>query len=236
MKNILLLISFFTINFIISQTVTDFIEASDNLFKTYVKNGLVDYAAIKKDPAKLNAALAAGKDVKVSTSNENDFKAFWINAYNVGLISEVVKAYPVKTPLKIIGLFKSKKLEFGGKTITLDAIENKVLRGNFPKESRIHFALVCGGLGCPPIISEAYKPSTLDAQLNRQAKAALNDPNFVRVDGKKVKLSQIFNWYKGDFTQGGNSLIDYVNKFRKTPLTATKVSYYEYDWTLNDIN
>jgi hypothetical protein len=103
----------------------------------------------------------------------------------------------------------------------------------FKKEARFHFVLVCAGLGCPPIINEAYKPSTLEAQLQEQTEIALNNPNFVKVKGKKVQISQIFEWYKGDFTQDGTE-IEYINRYRKEAIPEkAKVSYYSYDWRLN---
>ena len=103
----------------------------------------------------------------------------------------------------------------------------------FKKEARFHFVLVCAGLGCPPLINKAYKPSSLEAQLQRQTEIALNNPDFIKVKGNKVQLSQIFEWYKGDFTQDGTE-IDYINKFRKEAISEkAKVSYYSYDWRLN---
>ena len=128
--------------------------------------------------------------------------------------------------------FDTTKYDIGGTSITLNDIENKKLRAKF-NEPRFHFVLVCGALGCPPIISEAYTPALLDKQLQRQTTIALNNPNFIKVKGKKVQLSQIFEWYKGDFTQNGTE-VDYINQFRKEAIPSkAKVSYYAYNWQLN---
>jgi len=41
-------------------------------------------------------------------------------------------------------------------------------------------------------------------------------------------------WYKGDFTQYGSE-VKYINKFRNDPIDeGAKVSYYPYDWSLNE--
>jgi hypothetical protein len=78
-------------------------------------------------------------------------------------------------------------------------------------------------------------PSTLDAQLEKQTKLALNDPTFIRVDKKRVGVSQIFEWYKGDFTQNGRSLVEFINTYKTEKLEdKTKISYYPYDWALNE--
>ncbi len=231
-------IAFFVLGTLFSsvkaQGTTEFFAKADTFFSTYVKGGRVDYQAIKSNPASLNTLLDLAKGITVSKSDAKNYQAFWINTYNLSVIKGIVENYPIKSPLDKAGFFDKTTYNVGGKNITLNDIENKLLRGNFPKEARFHFVLVCAGLGCPPIISNAYLPNTLDAQLEQQTVKALNNPNFIRVKGKKVQLSQLFEWYKGDFTQGGKSQIDYVNQYRKEKLDANaKVGYYAYDWTLN---
>ena len=69
--------------------------------------------------------------------------------------------------------------------------------------------------------------------MQEQTEIALNNPNFIKIKGNKVQLSQIFEWYKIDFVHDGSE-IDYINKFRKEPIPKNaKVSYYVYDWQLN---
>ena len=233
MKRITFLFALIISTTLFAQSPDTFIAEANSFFKANVRNGLVDYKAIKNNPEKLNKLIALGKEVRVTTSSPKTYQAFWINAYNVNVINGIVANYPTKSPLDIKGFFDKTTRDVGGKNITLNDIENKLLRAKFPKEARFHFALVCAGLGCPPIINEAYTPGSLEKQLQRQTVLALNNPKFVRVKGSKVQLSQIFEWYKGDFTQEGNE-IEYINKYRKEALPAkSKVSYYPYDWTLN---
>lgn len=236
MKNIIISLFLLVTYNVAAQSASDFITKADGFFKTYVKNGKVDYKAIKSNPASLNELTALAKTVTVSKSNAAEYQSFWINGYNVFVIKNVVENYPLKSPLDVSGFFDKIKQDIGGKQITLNDIENKLLRGNFPSEARFHFVLVCAGLGCPPIINKAYKPATLEAQLQKQAVTALNNSSFIQVNKNKVKISQIFEWYKGDFTKNGKSLVDYINGFRTEQLPENaKVSYYTYDWTLNEI-
>lgn len=235
MKKIITLLFIFSIQYGFSQNTRDFFTKADSFFKTYVSNGRVNYKNIKKDPSSLNELLDMAATIKVTTGNAKTYQAFYINAYNLAVIKGVVNKYPVKSPINIKGFFDKTTYLLGGKKTTLNDLENKILRKNFPEEARFHFVLVCAGLGCPPIITSAYKPSSLEEQLQRQAVKALNDPSFIKVKGKKVQLSQIFEWYKGDFTRNGSE-IDYVNKFRKEKIpTGAKVSYYPYNWNLNHI-
>jgi len=230
----LLLLSLQTIA---AQDLTKFFSKSDAFFNSYVKNGLVDYRAIKDNPNGLNEILELAEGLRVSKDDSKNYQAFWINAYNLHVIKGIVKNYPVKSPLDIDGFFDKTKRNIGGMQITLNDIENKLLRANFPNEARFHFVLVCAGLGCPPIINQAYLPGTLESQLQTQTELALNDPNFIRVKEDKVLLSQIFEWYTSDFTQGDTSLIDFVNRYRKEKLSPDlETGYYPYDWNLNTLN
>lgn len=220
-----------------AQDVKDFFSDTDSFLKSTVQNGRVDYVAIKKSPEKLNALVAAATEIRVEKTDAANYQAFWVNAYNILVINSVVNNYPLKSPLNVPGFFDKITHDVGGENITLNDIENKLLRANFPEEARFHFVLVCAGLGCPPIIPTAYMPNTLDAQLQKQTVKALNDDNFIRLKKKKVQISQIFEWYTGDFTQNGASLVDYINTYRTEKLPEdSKVSYYSYDWTLNAIN
>lgn len=236
-KNIsLVIVLFLTAAFAFAQSTSDFFSKSDAFFKANVKNGRVAYKAIKDNPTALNELLEMAKGISVSKDNANEYQAFWINGYNLLVIDGIVKNYPIKSPLDKPGFFDGHKNEIGGTKITLNDIENKLLRKNFPKEPRFHFVLVCGGLGCPPIISEAYTPAKLDSQLETQTKLAINDPNFIRVTKNKVKVSQIFEWYPGDFKQDGKKLVDFINQYKAEKLPEkAKVSYYQYDWTLNEV-
>jgi hypothetical protein len=231
-----ILASILLFQFSMAQNVSDFFSKADTFFAEYVKNGKVAYKTIKENPSSLNELVDLANSISVSKSDKNTYQAFWINGYNLSVIKGIVANYPIKSPLDKAGFFDKTKYDIGGKSITLNDIENKLLRGNFPKEARFHFVLVCAGLGCPPIISNAYLPNTLESQLQKQTEIALNNTSFIKVKGKKVQLSQLFEWYKGDFTQGGKSQIDYVNQYRKEKIdSGAKIGYYNYDWTLNDI-
>ncbi len=231
----LIVVLLFTVSLVSAQSTSEFFSKSDAFFKANVNNGRVDYKSIKENPKPLNDLLEMARAISVSKDQTAVYQSFWINGYNLLVIDGIVKNYPIKSPLDKPGFFDKTKNEIGGKSITLNDIENKLLRKNFPKEARFHFVLVCAGLGCPPIINEAYTPSKLEKQLERQTKLALNDPRFIQVNKNKVKISQIFEWYKVDFEHDGK-VTDFINKYKTAKLPEkVKVSYYPYDWTLNEL-
>lgn len=228
-----LVVFLFTVQLSAQDTAVFFTDANA-FFATHVSNGRVDYKAVRSDPSTLDDLLSQAAKIKVTTENKKTYQSFWINTYNLAVIKGVVSKYPVESPLKIGGFFDNKTYDVGGLKTTLNSIENKLLRAKFPSEARFHFVLVCAGLGCPPLIGEAYTPAKLETQLQQQTTIALNNPNFIKVKGNKVQISQIFEWYKEDFTRNGG-VIKYINSFRREAISSkAKVSYYSYDWTLND--
>ncbi len=230
-KYILILLAFIGTN-VQAQNLDTFFNQADAFFKANVKNGKVAYSSIHKNPDALNAVLDNAAKISVSESDAKNYQAFWINAYNLSVIKGIINNYPTKSPLDNSGFFDKTTYSLGGKTITLNDIEHKLLRPKF-KDPRFHFVLVCGAVGCPPLISKAYLPSTLDAQLEAQTKKAING-SFLRVKKNKVSASKIMEWYKEDFTMNGKTEIDFINTYRteKVPVKS-KISYFEYNWSLN---
>lgn len=216
------------------QDVNHFFAKADDFFKTFVKNGKVAYSEIHKNQSGLNELMNIAKTISVSKADAEVYQAFWINAYNLSVIKGIVDNYPTKSPLDNAGFFDKTTYNLAGKNITLNDIEHKLLRAQF-NDARFHFVLVCGAIGCPPLINKAYLPNTLDAQLETQTKKAING-NFIKVNAKKKRVlaSQIMEWYKEDFTMNGKTEIDFINQYRTEKLEGKyKLSYFQYDWRIN---
>ena len=217
-----------------SQNAYAFFDKANAFFKTNVSQGKVAYDKIYKNPASLNEILELARTITVSKNDKNIYQAFWINAYNLSVIKGIIDNYPTNSPLDNAGFFDKTTHALGGKNITLNDIEHKLLRAQF-NDARFHFVLVCGAVGCPPLINKAYLPNTLDNQLEAQTKLAING-SFIKINSKKkcVQVSQIMEWYKGDFTMNGTSEIDFINKYLAKKLEGKyKLSYFPYNWNLN---
>ncbi len=218
----------------ISQDIKLFFDKTDTFLKTYVSNGLVTYSKIHSKPEELLELLKMAEQISVTKDDAANYQAFWINAYNLGVIKGIVDNYAANSPLDVKGFFDKTKYSFSGKKITLNDIEHKLLRAQF-NDARFHFVLVCGAIGCPPLINMAYLPDTLDEQLEKQTKLALNG-TFLKVDSKRKRViaSQIMEWYKEDFTMNGSTEIDFINKYRTEKIESNfKLSYFPYDWRVN---
>ncbi len=225
---------FLSLNLSVFGQETTFFNAAEAVFSTYVSNGKVDYAAIKENPEKLNSALNSAKNMQVSIADPELYQAFWINAYNLAVIKGIVDKYPIASPMDVAGFFDVITYQLGGQKTTLNNIENAFLRAKFPKEARFHFVLVCAGLSCPPIINTAYRLETLESQLQKQTELSLNNPDFIKVKGDNVAVSMIFKWYKEDFERQ-EGVLTFINRFKNKKLPKNAIlSFYDYNWALNE--
>ncbi len=236
MKTFLITLFFLTTAVFGNAQPQEFYVSVNYIMRNYVNNGMVNYSALKADPTELNKIIELIKKTDLKSLNDEAFIAFVINAYNMLVIDNVVKNYPTQGPLKIKGFFTDKSFAIGSVVLSLDDLEKKILFGK-TKDSRLHFALSCAAVGCPPLNNTVYKPNMVYAQLKEQASLSINDKNFIKIDRtrKEVQLSQIFNWYSFHFGSSKKAQIAYLNKYLKEPITNEyKIKYYTYDWSLND--
>ncbi|MEO7444805.1 MAG: DUF547 domain-containing protein [Ferruginibacter sp.] len=205
--------------------------------------GLVNYKGLLKDKASLDAYLKTLSDnpPKDSWSKEEQM-AFWINAYNAFTIDLILQHYPVKS-IKDIGAsikipfvstgWDIKFINIGGKKYDLNNIEHGILRKKFD-DPRIHFALVCASMSCPKLRNEAYTAAKINQQLEAAGKDFLNDKSKNDITSSRARISNYFSWYKRDFTDK-SSLPDFINKYSNTKMNGnTKISYLDYNWSLNE--
>ena len=215
----------------------------DELLKKHVDDkGWVDYEGFIKDRIKLSQYLdhLSENPPNEASWTKNQQLAYWINAYNAFTIKLIIDHYPLESikdiQVNIPGLYTVWHKEFftiGGNPSSLDEIEHKILRKKF-NEPRIHFAIVCASVSCPPLRNEAFVPSKMDAQLQDQGRKFLNDPSRNILEKDRVQISKIFSWFKGDFTRD-SSLIEFLNQFSSIPINKkAKVTYLDYDWGLNE--
>ncbi len=211
----------------------DFFERTDAFLFEHVSFGRVDYKEM--DAPELDTLMEFIGTADYESVDSDTRKAFLINAYNLIVINQVVENYPISSPMDVTGFFEVNTYKVGGEDITLNHLENNIMRAKYP-DPRYHFVLVCGAIDCPPIDNKAYKSETLDQHLTSRTANALNNAGFVYEEEGTVYLSQIFQWYGTDFGKKDSEVLDYINGFRTTPFQGTKVEYYDYDWSLNEVN
>jgi hypothetical protein len=202
-----------------------------------VEAGKLPYATLKANSAELNGLIAAIGTHDLTNKNDNYKKAFYINAYNLAVIKQVVDNYPITSPFDVDGFFMKSKFKIAGEMLTLDQLEFQRLMNPY-KDSRMHFALGCAAMSCPSLYDNAFRPELIEQQLDFRAQLIIDRPNYVSVNEKTktVTLNKIFDWYGEQFSYNAGSLINFINKYRhyKVPQDC-KIVFQEYDWALNEV-
>lgn len=225
----------------------------NSLLRDYVKPSpdrinRVDYAEFKvAGRARLKTYIASLERAVPSRLSRQGQKAFWINLYNAKTTDIVLEKYPV-TSIKDIhlngpdgkpaeGPWKANVVTVEGRALSLDDIENKILRPVF-KDARIHYALNCLSLGCPNLLPEAYVPERLDRQLDTAAAAFVNHPRGITIKPDRIEASSIYEWFVDDFG-GFKGVLAHMSRYARPELRrqlalVKKIDAYDYDWRLND--
>ncbi len=233
------------------------------------EEGLVDYAAFVEEDSDLTsyyATLANLAPDEYERWDDNEQIAFWSNAYNALTLLAITRNYPIERSASVGAMMHPKgirwipgvwdKLTFTimGREMTLNDIEHQVLRVEYD-EPRIHAALVCAAISCPPLRNEPFTGERLDEQFDDQTRRFIGRADNFKIDRKagKVYLSKILDWYGGDFEKsfepedgfdGQSDTVRAVLNFiagylsgddREYLKTGTyAVDYLGYDWALND--
>jgi hypothetical protein len=215
----------------------------DRLLKKYVnQQGLVNYGSWKgnqADLAQLDNYLKqfSGKTDKAAKGSEQ--AASLVNAYNALVLQWILQNYPTESIWQLKGSFKERRHKLSGTNVSLNDIENDMLRPEFGW--RTHAVLVCAARSCPPLQQSAYNASALDDQVARAYRTWLGRPdlNEFLIDKNEANVSNIFKWFKGDFDKAGGAkaiMAKYAPAAARPMLERPdcKINYKAYNWGLND--
>jgi len=181
--------------------------------------------------------------------------AFWVNAYNFFMIEHLL-TNPLKgqlvasvwdyggrfSPFKK-HVFERELFTVGGKKYSLSAIEKGILLGNEYqrkgwKDARVHYAVNCASVGCPPLRKQLYTPGNTDELMTANTVRAFNTERQLNIDGRTLMLSELFKWYTDDFVEAAGSIRNFIKTYtdeqRHAQIDQTdRIVYIDYDWSLN---
>jgi len=237
----------------------------DTILDTYVRDGFVYYRALKAERGRLDGYVGQLASIEADTLPRDAQIAFWLNAYNAIVVKTVVDHYPIQgratqypahSIRQIPGAFEKTPHHVGGKTLTLDQIEQTVLAGFH--DPRLYFAIARGSVGGGRLRSEAFTPEQLEGQLNDVGRECASRPQCVQVDRDQNTLhaSAIFSWREQEFVSAyangarppfqerspiERAVIGYVwprlltteKEFLEN--NQWKMTFQPYNWTLNDL-
>lgn len=208
----------------------------------------LDYAGLAATAgAELDEIIAGLAKVKISSFARNEQFAFWANLYNAVTVKVILDHYPVDSIQDVDispGLFASgpwgkELVTVEGEALTLNEIEHRILRPIW-RDPRVHYAVNCASIGCPNLATEAFTGSDLEAQLDAAARSYVNDSRGVTIEGDKVTVSKIYDWFHEDFGNSTKSVLAHLKRYADPALAARldeigTIEDAAYDWSLNAV-
>lgn len=178
-------------------------------------------------------------------------KAFWINIYNANIqyiLTKNPSLYESRS-----AFFSKEQIQIANQSLSFDDIEHGILRGSTWKLSlgyiknpfapefetkfrlgstdpRIHFALNCGAMSCPPIA--IYSAENFEEEIDKVAALFLNRVSNFNTEKNEVTTTALFTWFRGDFggTSGARKMLVQYGVLPKE--SDADIEYADYDWTM----
>lgn len=230
--------------------------------KTLENNGLIsafDYEAALADedtPERLRAQRERLAQFDLSDlEGKEESTAFWINAYNFFMLNQILTERPDGELVDSVwdyggrynpftdNVFQREKFEIGGRQYSLDGIEKGILLGEEYasrgwKDARVHFAVNCAAVGCPPLRRSLYTAENLEQLLATNTRRAFSTDRHLQIDGKTLRVTELFKWYEEDFTESAGSRKAFIRQWVDSSTAdsierTSEITFIDYDWDLN---
>jgi hypothetical protein len=197
--------------------------------KNLAGGGLVsafDYAAAIDDKQTL-PKLASQREALANfdlsgLEGEAESVAFWINAYNFFMLEQILTERPDGKLVESVwdyggrvnpfvdNVFEREKFVIDGYQYSLNQMEKGILLGQDYadkgwKDARVHFAVNCASVGCPPLRDTLYTAENLESLLAENTRRAFLTDHHLKVEGKTLHVTELFKWYEDDFKEVAGS-------------------------------
>jgi hypothetical protein len=228
------------------------------ILERHVEGDRFDYEALSLERGPLDEYLLSLRGVQAADYAEwtrQQRQAFWINAYNAFTVQLVLSRYPIRsiqliaTPAEtpwsrefvplghLIGGAEASK-------ISLDTIEHGILGPQF-EDARSHVALHRAAESSPPTGRAAFQAEGLDRQLDAHVRAWLADRRYNRFDPDEgtAQVSELLDWYEGDFVREAGSLRAWLARYVPDDLASwleeeeepIGIELLPWSWELDDV-
>ncbi|MEO6363887.1 MAG: DUF547 domain-containing protein, partial [Caldimonas sp.] len=205
------------------------------------ERGEVDFAALARDRGDLDRYVRYLAETPLDSLPDGSVRlAHMINAYNaLSMFNVIASGIPEShAGVNKVSFFVLRRFTIGGRTLSLRAFENEVIRPDARARSdpRVHFALNCSARACPVLPRTPFSGAGLNAELERETRAFFARPINFRIDPatRTVWLSEILDFYPEDFVPvPASSLVGYANRY--APQAAPPdfaVRFTPYDLTI----
>ncbi|MCH7806363.1 MAG: DUF547 domain-containing protein [Proteobacteria bacterium] len=178
----------------------------------------------------------------LKTLNHNEQLAYWLNLYNVIVISKVIEEYPI-SKLKI---FRKEGQSFWRQKVTM--VENfplsltdieQILIRNWDSPLVI-YGLFQGSIGGPSLSREAYTGENVWKLLDQNAAEFVNSNRGVIPRKDQLEVSLFYQWTKGAFENSDEVLLAHINAYAEPKFMGDishlgSIKYKYYDWYVADL-
>lgn len=186
---------------------------------------------------------------------EAESVAFWLNAYNFFMLDQILTERPDG---RLVGsvwdyggrinpfvdsVFEREKFVIDGQEYSLNQMEKEILLGDEYaekgwKDARVHFAVNCASVGCPPLRDMIYTADNLEGLLAENTRRGFLTDRHLRVEGDTLYVTELFKWYEEDFEEAEGSRKAFIGKWVDSSLAervagTSALEFIEYDWDLN---
>jgi len=211
-----------------------------------------NYAGLKShsaDMVKLRGYIKELGATNPDALSRDEAIVYYANLYNALTIDLIIQNYPLSSIRKaklyngnkvggLVGPWKKVKISINGETVSLDDVEHKILRVQYPSPY-VHYMVNCASVGCPNLLDTAWEADSYQAARKKAAYDYINSPRGVVVTSKGLKVSSIYKWFKEDFGGNKETVLKHIRQYADADLAAAidggaKIVDYGYDWSVNN--
>jgi len=183
--------------------------------------------------------------VPLEKFNRDEQLAYWLNLYNVTVLDEIVKVYPLPELEELLlgpdSILSKKTLVIAGVPLSLNDIQFNILRQNYDNDPLVIYGLYQGVIGGPNIRKSAYTgkyvyneliENALDFVNSNRGTESKNSRTF-RVSTYYQRSAAYFPDFETDLTE---HLLTYLEGQERADLQkARNIKPDIEDWTTTDL-
>lgn len=187
---------------------------------------------------------AVPAEIPLNALSKKEQIAYWLNLYNVVVIDEINKVYPLKNLQDFVtakdGLLTRKIINAGGVELSLNDIQYGVLKQKYPDEVLVMYGLYQGYIGSPSIRKYAYTGANLNRSLQFNANDFINTNRGTYPNGNTFRVAGFYQRNASYFPDFATDLRSHLREYLREdeiPLLdkAQQLVADIDDWTVTDI-